>query len=450
MEFEIDPANIFDSPYSPAKDDFFIFKNEDLDNLSSDILYGNPTCYLVSGYRGVGKSSFIRKLQNRIESKSEGVSSTIFVESSFAAYGEQSFAIRKLIRQLYLNLDSWKLYNELPVNKKSTDLKSKLALLYQRTFNEVLQTNERSELNTSEHSMEINKATVSSLLALILPCALLFLKSVTIDETSLLSLITGTSLSDIIQSNGFSLLLFISSALAALNLKYRFTRRKNHLNKLLTKTLYDEEIAGHHFSDILQSLHQHGIRVVFVLDELDKVNDSEVESLINEMKPYLVSGYASFIVVSGQQLFYRYFMGQNKDDSVLSTLFSKVVHIPLASPLSLAFLFNEKVVKNLKAFEDDQIKEINKLLSYYIFRSRLIPRRFFTLLRQDIYWKNHKAFLSTNQSQKILNEYTEIVDVLNQLIESQISFDSHHEAIKDYLTMALFIEAEVQIRSAKT
>src|SRR5690606_2355029 len=48
--------------------------------------------------------------------------------------------------------------------------------------------------------------------------------------------------------------------------------------------LYDDEIASYYFEKTLKNLKGSGFKIVFILDELDKVNNTEISNLINEMK----------------------------------------------------------------------------------------------------------------------------------------------------------------------
>src|SRR5687767_4348027 len=125
MEFEINASNLFDSPYTKEMNSIFTFDDVVLADLANDICYGNPTCYLVSGYRGVGKSSFIKKLECKIDEKllsEEKLSKkhVLFVYTSFAKYQSQSYLIRKLIRELFLKISSTEHYTNLTQDAPET------------------------------------------------------------------------------------------------------------------------------------------------------------------------------------------------------------------------------------------------------------------------------------------------------------------------------------------
>ena len=67
MKIEIDSKKISSS--SELFDSHIEF-NEDiskiLNQLEQQLLYGNNSCFLISGYRGTGKTTLIRTLENKI------------------------------------------------------------------------------------------------------------------------------------------------------------------------------------------------------------------------------------------------------------------------------------------------------------------------------------------------------------------------------------------------
>jgi hypothetical protein len=72
VKLEIDFKKLIDSPIETSFDELVTNYSENSDDLVSDIVLAPPTCYLISGYRGAGKSSFI----NRIKAKAIAKKST--------------------------------------------------------------------------------------------------------------------------------------------------------------------------------------------------------------------------------------------------------------------------------------------------------------------------------------------------------------------------------------
>lgn len=46
--------------------------------------------------------------------------------------------------------------------------------------------------------------------------------------------------------------------------------------------------------------------------------------IISDLKPLLLSDLASFIVISGQKLYYKFIMSSVLDDSIMTSIFSKI------------------------------------------------------------------------------------------------------------------------------
>ena len=67
MKIKINHKLLSDSPFSDLNKDLFSTPHPSTSDLISDIKNGTPTCYLVSGYRGAGKSSFIKRVEQRIK-----------------------------------------------------------------------------------------------------------------------------------------------------------------------------------------------------------------------------------------------------------------------------------------------------------------------------------------------------------------------------------------------
>lgn len=438
MEVEINYKNLSESPYSKANADAFTFNEGQVEDLLNDLSLGSPTCYLVSGYRGVGKTSLIKKVEDQLSSRlNEGTDrqsqepEIVFVHTSFARYETRTHIVRRLIRELYLKIEKNNVY--LSINDKEHDFKQKFEMLYQQTFKEVSVTTSHSTSNETTVKTEISvidalkKAGVQivPLLALIPWYIWPFLK----DET-----------------NWFNrwvvpIGLVLWSVINIVNVSISDVRKKISLRGLFTKTLFDDEIAGTLFFDVLKNLQRFNLQAVFVLDELDKVPTKELDSLINELKPYLICGHANFVVVGGQNLYYKFNEDDNVDDAVLSSLFAKVFHVQLSSPVLLKNYINSKVIAK-DAFDklsNDHKEKLEELIDYLIFASRLVPRRFVTLLRQNIYWKNKIAYLTDDRLPKNANLSRRIIDTIDKLDDEKIAAENP-PAIRDYIIMKMYIK----------
>ena len=114
--FQVYASRLKDSPYTEGEDEWLPYQEDNVSSLANEIVNGNNTCYLVSGYRGVGKTSFILQVREKAERlleekrsaqaalkqpSSEKIPVSLFVLTNFARYENQKSLLRRMIRDLY-------------------------------------------------------------------------------------------------------------------------------------------------------------------------------------------------------------------------------------------------------------------------------------------------------------------------------------------------------------
>ncbi len=452
MKILINHKLLSDSPFCDENRDLFTSTNYGSKDLIQDIKNGTPTCYLISGYRGAGKSSFIRKLEFEIkEQKDEAVTlenkkaikkkEIVFVHTNFSKYHNQTYLLRKLIRGLYLQvkqLPSFKVIKKeestLPVGERSVEL---LEQLYEKTF-----------YDTSTSSLATNKKVkvtvfdidIMSLLKVMLPLATLIF-------FTLNSIHNYFNITTVVNIIGIAASIF-KGVSGFLNIKVSKSKSKTEQEDFNRKSMYDDEIADHHFLYLLKAFDKK-YKVVFVLDELDKVDDYDIDKLLNEMKPYLVSGMASFIVVAGQNLFYKYEKSKLEDDALLSTLFAKCIHISLLSREEFQLLFSKLIVEGQPQLSTDETRLLNGYIDYLIYLSKRVPRKFISLIRQQLSWNDTQATLEINKTEKEYIIYSQIIDIIDSIDDKEIAAEGFDEALRDYFITQLFLKTHL-ILSKKT
>ena len=418
MKVPIYHSKLLDSPYDGKDMKLFDFTESDTKDLVQDIIQGNPTCYLISGYRGAGKSSFIKKLENEINSQEKNV---LFVYLNFAKYEDRSIVLRKLIRNFYLSAEKHDIFKNR--KKENLEILTQFKELYERTFYEVSKnTNEKKEDRfTSTFSFRTNfKDLVLIAITLVVSIAI----------------ILGFK-----PQNWYSWLLVIFPILGASFYESNRFHENSKSSEIKKSMLYDDEIAEHYFIKILNDF-RNELKPVFVLDELDKIKDDELaESLINELKPVMLSGLSSFIVVVGQNLYYNYYSSQLTDDGILSSLFSKVHHVSLFSASELRLVFNKIIKINPEELSFDNKQFLDAYVDYLIFQSKRIPRRFIVLIRQNMVWEDNEAFLEFDQTLDELLVYSKILDRVESIEYNSIDVEGYAPPIKDYFSMNLLLKA---------
>ncbi|MBL0742631.1 ATP-binding protein [Chryseolinea lacunae] len=436
LRIPIDYKKLTDSPYSRANQSFFNFSKADTHDFVHDLVHGNPTCYLISGYRGVGKSSFIKKLEEEAKGKS---TNSLFVYLNFAKHEPKSILLRKLIRNFYLRLtdsENDSLYSGLETNQELKVPLEHFHELYDRTFFDVSKNSNIKNTKSQKTiwKIEANLAKIASVVCGFV--AFVFL-------SSSLDLKVWQSYIVIILSAAFMTMPFLSL--------FDFSKvDEDHEEKTSENSrsqLYDDEIAEYSLIKVLSSLKDH-VKVMFVLDELDKVSDDRlVEDLINELKPIMLSGLASFIVVAGQNLYYNYFSSHTKDDSPLSSLFAKDHHIPLLSPSEFRLLFKKTIRTDARDLSEEDSKLLDSFVSYLILSSKRIPRRFISLIRQNLVWTDDSAYLEISKSKEDLEIYSIVLQSVEDIQNQMINAEGYPSAISDYLSMQLLLELDTVIHN---
>lgn len=420
MNFQVNINKISLSPNS----EFDIISNADnecsLTQLKNQLQNCRNSSILVSGYRGSGKTTLIKKLINSYDDNK-----CVFVELNFTKYEKLSIVLRKLIRELYLSIEKANKFDDIGDEK----LVEQIKLLYDHTFFEISTFSNLTKLR--EHSLEIS--TTFKLKE--------FIKSLVPFVTVVLSgLNLGFNLLPFITRN-LDWILFIASTIWLLISSTTFSKKfKNNNSKIeedTRKSLYDDEIAEYHLKSVLQSLNNEKFKVIFVFDELDKIeNSKDMFNVISDLKPLLLSNLASFIVISGQKMYYKLQSSNLLDDSLLSSIFSKNIHVPLVDENDLDKLFDEILVD--KNMLDEKMVRTYKRSA--ILNSNGTLRRFINRLLQDVTWLDDKAYIEVEESNATKYETdSKILSVLNSTVERQIDINDYDVGIRDFLIYQLYI-----------
>lgn len=431
LRVPIDAKKLSDSPLHELNKSIFRFVPSDTKDFVNDLLNGNPTCYLISGYRGAGKSSFVKKVESEVKSK---LANSLFVHLNFAKHEPRTILLRKLIRNFYLQLtssDNKQLYQALSTNTILQSPIKNLEELYERTFYDVSKNSneKRTILTASTKKIEFNLQE--------------FLTSV-IYGAGIIVLIIKL---DLREWYSYILITLITLALILPFAKYfsyskSLTKGNEKLEENSKNSFYDDEIAEFLILNVIKDFSEH-VKITFVLDELDKINDDKlVEGVINELKPLMLSGVANFIAVAGQDLFYNYYFSQQKDDSTMASLFAKVHHISLLPVAELKNLFYRLIKASQDSFSQDETEILNCYADLLIIGSRRIPRRFILLIRQNLIWDNNEGFLEITKSLDELKIYSRLSQSIEKIHSDRIAPEGYPEAINDYLTMQLYLKVD--------
>lgn len=413
MKLFIDINNITDAPIENSD----MFKDTISTDLVNELLFSKPTTYLVSGYRGVGKTSYIKALKKQLKNKSSNI---LYVHINVGKYSNFPAFLRTLIRELYWEIS--KDNRKVEIRKTNPRLISDIDLIFDRTFNNV----DIKQNNKHLTEKEINR-------------------SLNIDLTQFITrfLISGIGITAILSylrdgNMYIYLLLLIICGLLIIKYEKKKSDKNSNLIEINRANIYDDEIAEHQLNKIINELNGAGYKITFVVDELDKIEkDDEINNLIGELKPIMLSGSANFILISGQRLYYKYQLADKIDDDILSSLFSRIVHVPLVSVEMLINYFD-------KLFIDISYKENYLVKSYLkskILLSHRVLRKFINIIRQDMkVEEDGSCYLNILESKKdIYATDAKLIEILEGVEKETINKSNYEEGIKDLLISQLYI-----------
>jgi len=411
LKIAVDSTKLTDAPYTADISGAFLFDDaNELQQLLLELEHAQPGSYLISGYRGTGKTSFI----NRV---AESITGFMVVELNIAKSLDYPVLVKKIIRQLYLQYVSYCSSNAI----QNKEFDNEFKLLYDRTFNDIVHSQAVSFKGEkkSETKFEVD-------LKKLLPYILVVLSA------------TGITLN--LPSKWIQYLVLICSAGWAC-VKAIHTKSLTSVNttnaELSRKSLYDDEIAEHQLFSVLQKLKKEKIKLLIIFDELDKLQDDDkIKDVIDDLKPLLLSGYASFMVVAGQSLYYELEKSTYMDDLVISTLFSKTVHI--------AFLKNATLKKFCLSLISDEAAKSNPLVNDYfdtlILQSGRIPRKLVNLVRAAIQWDKSQATITIDENQADkLRWKSRILQAVTYAVDNELAGEAKNNVQLDFFTAQLFL-----------
>lgn len=453
MEQPVDISKLTDAPYDESSKFPFEFADSVVQSFALEILHGPPTCYLISGYRGVGKSSFVRKVESHITKirsktadpqKAEGGSKTelnsnnitddlnkmaevLFIHLNFTNYKTQQYLLRRLIRATYQSVikkENEAVYTKLNDPKDKNNPIQILERLYTQTFHEVASS--KLYIEEDGEKREITTDRIQ------------FCGFVLIGIFTFVNAVWNLLRFDIWLTvvSGFISLYGVFEKWKSISVTK--TRLRSEQKRFLIKTLYDDEISDYHFNSLLDAFFSKEVKTVFVIDELDKVSEDEVDPLLNEMKPYLVCGKCTFIVVGGQKLYFRFQTSQRIDDAVMSTLFSRVIHIPLPKIQTFRNILAGIIEYDRNRNSTESLSE--NFLFYMVFKSKRVPRHFINLIRTNITWGD-SCLIETGKSFPDQSLIVSLTEIITEIDEKDIATE-YSEGFRDFLVMQLFIIAE--------
>jgi hypothetical protein len=275
-------------------------KNE-LEKLTNELYRRSTGSILVSGYRGVGKTSLVYKALSDLRKKDKELIIVILNAAQLDVRSDNEEVdpkkiIENLIRRLYLIANETNL---------EIEIKDQIDLLYQRAIASVVNI-ERSHKNQLEH---VNEKTHESNL------------SITIKNNGLILIVLGLLalffqyidiMSIGILNKIFPIIIASSGSLYIMYKNAQVTRKTKSIKESANEIyMFDNCIANLEFD--LERIHKlihynYNKKIIYVIDELDKLESDnkkskKVEEILNYFKNFFTLSNAIFVFIGGDKLY---------------------------------------------------------------------------------------------------------------------------------------------------
>jgi len=346
---------------------FFVGRKHEIESLKNVITGNDSSAVLISSIRGVGKTSFVHKTLSEIDKVNP-----VFVNIGHALAnadnrrkrnGEaenKKLILVSLIRATYFN--------------KEFENDQKLGDLYKRCFGKYREENNISNEVATKKKIEIGGEIRTNSKTLIQLCAAIFVALGLSLESLLIRLILG--------------LFGIATLFLSLNWRKEWTDFLQ--NKESTVIDDSTEYLEIEFESWLRGKKENKNKLVFVIDELDKIDETESFKMIKEYKNLFNRSFAHFLFISSQKSFDLISEDRENDANkggIFPTMFTHVLYLSLPRTEELSGYLNEIFIH-----KDVKENEKKELIHYLLFRS---GNDFFELKRliSDVLCFNEKEEL---------------------------------------------------------
>lgn len=366
-------------PYQEQSDFSFLGREREVQTLAQQILFSDGGAILVTGYRGVGKTSLVNQAvalsKELLPTYSDRIkqNNLLFVHFNLAKEMQPAEVMHHIVRRIYDTLHESEQFKH--IDKSTRRL---IELAYQRT------------------SMMITRKAGTNQLAEV-----------------------GLSLPEIS--------LGVANLKSTFDIGRKFSRTTEEEISFLG---YDEKAAEYDVIRILKQLssptkprasRQKSYKVVIAFDELDKINpyiqngDKKIsnpymDQLIGALKGLLTTSGVVFIFITSREIHQRWLSDLRWSDSVYDSVFAHQIYV------GLDWAFPQKLLETYRGDQNPLLKGVEASLAGYLgFHARGIARRAYRTLNHNVRWQeNGLHVVMGKKTIQLINFYNQLDGILRK------------------------------------
>ena len=355
----------------------FVGRQDEIEYLANRIQLSTGGAFLITGYRGVGKTSFVKQAiqQVREQLSADGIR-VIDVWLNLARPMKPTELMHHIVRGFYDRMQELDILTQ--VTKEFHD---DLVLAYQRTSYTIAR--ERSDVREQSMGSESSFAPE-------------FLKFG----------ISASHKRSLAQKQKFTLLGYDDKA-AEHDVMRMFNRIQNNTNTLRTPSALDRYLGFNHNS--------RNLKIIVILDELDKLEDFEdegssvIDDMLSSLKNVFTTSGVVFLFVAGRSMQERWIEEVGQGDSLYESIFASNLYLPCI------WEETQDVLSRLIVFPERQQDELYQGFEAYLrYHGRGIPRRIVRELNHHVAVNNNASYLSFDDIDlKRLEFYAQLQNILD-------------------------------------
>ena len=128
------------------------------------------------------------------------------------------------------------------------------------------------------------------------------------------------------------------------------------------------------------------IKLIFIFDEMDKMEPGKQRELINQLKNLFLERYTVFLLVTSKEFYYHWWKERKAEDAVLSSYFSWIKMLPLFTSEETTSLLKRLIPMKETDLSREEKDFIRTFARYLTYRARGIPRDIIRELQSIRQW----------------------------------------------------------------